>query len=173
MNNITWQRWVTVCVVLVLLGLAADYYFLHILFQRKKAMIEETTVNNPVDSSASKEAVETGTLETERIAPIEASGDNFLKSLKACRPDISSQGVTTPEALLTYLEKSVGTESEVLGGNSFAPIADDKANINSTTVNLKDRSILTLDSRGGRVVSFQLKTDGKTLACKGTSCSCQ
>ncbi len=164
MEKISWQRWVTVCVVLVLLGLAADYYFLHILFdQKRKALIEETVAANNASTAT----------ETENAAPAVALGkDNFLESLKTCRPDISSQGITTPEALLTYLEKSVGTESGSLGGNSFAQQGADQPNINATVVTLNDKSVLTIDARGGEVMSFQLKTDDKILTCNGADCAC-
>lgn len=163
MEKISWQRWVTVCAVLVLLGLAADYYFLHILFdQKRKAMAEETVAS----SNATTEAVQV------QAPEVVLGKDNFLESLKACRPDISSQGITTPAALLTYLEKSIGVESGSEGGNTFAQQNTDQPNINGTAVTLNDKSLLTLDSRGGVVQSFQLKTEDKTLTCKDVDCAC-
>lgn len=170
MEKITWQRWVTVCVVLVLLGLAADYYYLHFLFnQKQKNLIEETA---PAESQESQADSASQTEMPTASAPV-LGQNNFLDSLKACRPDISAQGVTTPEALLTYLEKSIGVESSELGGNTFAAQDPNKANINPNLMNLKDGSTLNVDARGSDVLGFELKTEERTLICKASNCLCQ
>ena len=122
MQNIPWQRWAITFLVLILLGLAADYYFMHILFHQKQlaatemknsAAAEGTT---PVSSGLSAHSAD-----SDAPAPVVAQDkgsasqaeNNFLKSLQSCRPDLTAQGVTTPEALLTYLNKSVGIQSEI------------------------------------------------------------
>jgi hypothetical protein len=113
MQNIPWQRWVVTCVVLLLLGLAADYYFLHILFQKKMAAAEMKDPVAVTDSLHSPDSdAPAPVLEKNQAAAPQQTENNFLKSLQDCRPDISSQGITTPEALLTYLNKSVGVQSE-------------------------------------------------------------
>ncbi len=119
MQNIPWQRWAYTFIVLILLGLAADYFFLHTLFPHARlntvAPAEPTKI---VEASAPKSSEADTTQNSEMALSAgsqkEPGGENnFLKSLQACRADMTAQGVATPEALLAYLQKSIGKVSEI------------------------------------------------------------
>lgn len=132
MNNISLKRWIITCITLIALGLAADFYFLHILFPQKqinlepKPQDEQNSVPEENHAQALPENTTAPTTAETKIADSEkpAITDNFLQVLQKCRNDISAQGIATPNALMTYLEKTVGVrnqETDLINYNIILP----------------------------------------------------
>ncbi|WP_413612468.1 hypothetical protein [Bdellovibrio sp. HCB-110] len=117
MEPIKIRTWIMWALILFGLGLLTDYYFLHLLFHEKngaqKEAVIETTASpvegvdpkNPDDSFLG----EKGDVNSE-ASP--SSKDNFLESLQKCAPEVAAQAIGTPEALIEYLQKSVGVKTE-------------------------------------------------------------
>lgn len=115
MNSIPLKNWIIAAVVLFLVGAAADYYFLHILFHAKHAEEHESFKNSdispePIPSPDDNFPGEKG--DSAEAPKAATAKDNFLVSLKACAPEVAAQAVATPEALIEYLQKSVGIAKE-------------------------------------------------------------
>lgn len=117
MKEIKFRHWFIWAAVLFILGVAADYYFLHILFHEKpvNSGANSAVISAGESASAPNTAVtgsEAGTA-TATQTPVAVSGkDTFNDSLKACAPEIAAQAIATPEALIEYLRKSLGVKSE-------------------------------------------------------------
>lgn len=116
MKEIKFKHWFMWAVVLFVLGVAADYYFLHILFPKKQDLLNgAVTEQQPSPGAIATATHMDSTLHGEAgIAPVVADSgkDTFNESLKACAPEIAAQAVATPEALMEYLRKSLGVKSE-------------------------------------------------------------
>ncbi|KYG67930.1 hypothetical protein AZI87_01250 [Bdellovibrio bacteriovorus] len=128
MKPITLKVWILWALVLFILGVLADYYFLHILFHEKQngngTHIE--AMGTPAETPAAQPTPETGVDSSflDRNASDESANslpqqDNFLASLKACAPEIAAQAIATPEALLEYLQKSVGVAREEIAVENY------------------------------------------------------
>lgn len=121
MNSIKFKTWLLWAAVLFVLSLLADYYFLHILFQRKTnatgaAITESTRESNNDEEEDDSFLGEGDTSESEQSA---SDMNNFLESLKTCAPEIAAQGIGTPEALVEYLQKSVGVANQDVSVENF------------------------------------------------------
>lgn len=115
MNSTSLKTWIAAAIALFIIGAATDYYFLHLLFNEKHAEEHESFKNSdispePIPSPDDNFPGEKGDT-TEPVAQPTAK-DNFLASLKTCAPEVAAQAIATPEALITYLQKSVGVEEE-------------------------------------------------------------
>lgn len=115
MNDTKLKTWILWAVVLFLLSLTVDYFFLHLLFDKdaKSAQIETTPVpTESVNLEGPAEPVDVEDLSqpTDQIPP--AGDGNFLNELKKCLPEIAAQAIATPEAFVEYLQKSVGAAKE-------------------------------------------------------------
>lgn len=108
MQKVKPKIWIIWAVILFSVGLVADYYFLHILFHEKKGSKEAA-----IEASPSGTASEKQLNQSEVLSEVPDTGkNNFLVTLQQCAPEIAAQAISTPEALLLYLRKSVGVVSE-------------------------------------------------------------
>lgn len=118
----TWLLW---ALALFLLGIATDYYFLHILFHQKQQetlqVIEDQGAAIPPNANPQTTGSDEGFLgeKGDSAAPADSGKDNFLKSLQECAPEVAAQAVATPEALMEYLQKSVGIEKEEISLENY------------------------------------------------------
>jgi hypothetical protein len=120
MKEISFKRWFTWAAVLFILGVAADYYFLHILFHEKQELLNSgansavISAGDAATTTSSAAPVITGSSAGTATTPATAPSDKdtFNESLKACAPEIAAQAVATPEALIEYLRKSLGVKTE-------------------------------------------------------------
>lgn len=127
MKPIKLRIWITWGVILFCLGVASDYYFWHLMFQEKAGATQEAPAAPKETDSATapQTAVDTkddSFIAQEQGAVSEPSGeikDNFLESLKACAPEVAAQAIATPEALMEYLQKSVGVKTEEVSLENF------------------------------------------------------
>lgn len=120
MKAISTRTWLTSALLLLALGLAADYFFLHYLFAIQSAESSAEIVNfqDPQSVTATPSSSETMAQENASSAikkdsepsPAPTEVNNFRESLERCAPEISAQGIGTPEALLEYLTKTIGTK---------------------------------------------------------------
>ena len=116
MRPIKFKNWLLSVLFLIGLGLVVDYYFIHILFSEKVQVFKNlekqeaealTKADIALGAAVKISRGESATSESAAPAP-----DNFLESLQSCLPEISSQGVATPEAFIEYLKKSIGVRAE-------------------------------------------------------------
>ncbi|WP_413586832.1 hypothetical protein [Bdellovibrio sp. HCB274] len=118
MNEIKFKHWVIWATVLFALGVAADYYFLHILFPQKQEILHGAVTDQQPSPGAMAAATHMDSTlygEAGNAAVVADSGkDTFNESLRACAPEIAAQAVGTPEALIEYLRKSLGIKSETI-----------------------------------------------------------
>lgn len=118
----TWLLW---ALALFLLGIATDYYFLHILFHQKQqealqVMQDQSAADPTPEPSKTTGADESFLGEKGDTAVSADSGkDNFLTSLQSCAPEVAAQAVATPEALMEYLQKSVGVAKEEISLENY------------------------------------------------------
>lgn len=159
------KTWILWAVILFSVGLAADYFFWHLLLgqQREEQLIEgslsapEETPSEPFPSAPSSsgdlDAVDTKSFitesRTEAAANEEAPGgkDNFLDALRTCAPEVAAQAIATPEALLEYLQKSVG-------------IAQEDVLIENYHLKLTDGSLRRLHLIGKEIRLYKLDQEG-------------
>lgn len=140
MKDIKIKTWILWAVILFSVGLAADYFFWHFLLgHREEQMIEnshnEAAGQNAAPHASNLDAVDTSSFisESRTEATSSHSGaeqpkDNFLESLRACAPEVAAQAIATPEALLEYLQKSVGVQQEIVSiENYHLTLADGSA----------------------------------------------
>lgn len=125
MNHISWQRWAATFAILLVLSFLADYFFLHLLFDPSKRALHRngdgsaiageatTSEGQKAESGSAPSAAGVSANEATTGAGAPPAGqDNFLQTLQQCHDEVSSQGITTPEALMNYLDRSIGKESE-------------------------------------------------------------
>lgn len=120
MKVISTRTWLTSALLLLALGLAADYFFLHYLFtiQSADSSAEIVDLQEPQSTTATtssrktpaQEPLSSETKKNSDSSPTQAEINNFRDSLDRCAPEISAQGIGTPEALIEYLTKTVGTK---------------------------------------------------------------
>lgn len=126
MNSIKLKTWILWALTLFILGLAADYFFLHFLFQLKQDSAQETSAQvptpNAVEDRPSGNQAASVNEPTAESAP---QKNNFREALQKCAPEIAAQGLGTPEALVEYLKKSIGTEKEDISLENFHLILPD------------------------------------------------
>ena len=125
MKTIKLRTWITWGAILFALGVASDYYFLHILFHQKikeeqEALGAPEISTTPTPSGSVGADTSTATVD-EDADPDKADStkDNFLVSLQSCAPEIAAQAIATPEALIEYLKKSVGIAKEEVSLENF------------------------------------------------------
>lgn len=121
MNETKVTTWILWAAILFGLVVAADYFFLHLLFktdpvtqevsEKETSNIEPTEVHSETKMDESfMEAHDPSTgpkpIEKEQLE------DNFFVTLQKCASEIAAQTIATPEALLVYLQNSVGVKSE-------------------------------------------------------------
>ncbi|WP_413577860.1 hypothetical protein ACLVWU_05180 [Bdellovibrio sp. HCB290] len=118
MDEIKLKHWLIWAAILIALGFAADYYFLHILFPQKQELLHGAVTDQQPSPGAMAAATHMDSTlygEAGTAAVVADSGkDNFNESLRACAPEIAAQAVATPEALMEYLRKSLGVKSETV-----------------------------------------------------------
>lgn len=137
MKEIKFSTWMLWAAILFTLVLATDYFFLHILFQESKTEVSatETSVSQSVSQSEATQIGEKGTdesfiegqetLEEPQAISEDQITDNFFKTLQQCAPEIAAQTIGTPEALLAYLQNSVGIKKrDVALENYHLTLAD-------------------------------------------------
>lgn len=161
MEPIKFKTWLTWALILFILGVLADYYFLHILFHEKpvnspNAVVSTVngTTETPGEIKSDSSAVSAPVTESEPDAT--PTKDNFLESLKKCAPEIAAQAVATPEALMEYLKKSVGIKSEDISIENFHILLKDGsqrrihvvASDKSNSANKKELRFFKLDAEG-------------------------
>lgn len=123
MNQISWQRWAATFAILLFLSFLADYFFLHILFDPTERLRFQHGDRNAVTATAEGGGDQAQAQGTSADAPTSTansaadktapgSQDNFLQTLQDCHNEVSSQGITTPEALMDYLDRSIGKNSQ-------------------------------------------------------------
>lgn len=121
MNAIKLKTWILWILILFFLGLATDYFFLHVLFPTKMDSAKDVvaaTVNLNTTKNLPTHTFETPVSEEKKENP-EPQEDNFRDSLEKCAPEIAAQGLGTPEALIEYLKKSVGMANEEIDLENF------------------------------------------------------
>ncbi|MNJ96655.1 hypothetical protein D3C87_143840 [compost metagenome] len=114
MKPISLKNWIIAAVILIGLGILADYYFLHVLFTQKNQEMQQVQgflERQDYEPVAPEGRDLTALAESGKNVPVGA--DNFLATLQSCLPEISSQGIATPEALVEYFKKSIGVKNEV------------------------------------------------------------
>ncbi|WII72292.1 hypothetical protein QJS83_00230 [Bdellovibrio sp. 22V] len=160
MKSISFKTWITWALVLFGLGLLADYYFLHILFHQKQAAINGAVaqdVQTPEEDQESSEADDSFLGEKGQAPEASATNkDNFLESLQKCAPEVAAQAIATPEALIEYLQKSVGVKTEEISlENYHLTLADGSkrrvhviTSDNSNSPNTKEIRFFKLDEEG-------------------------
>ncbi|KHD88312.1 MAG: hypothetical protein OM95_09185 [Bdellovibrio sp. ArHS] len=125
MKPITLKVWIIWALVLFALGVLADFYFLHILFHEKQNGNEpavEAVLPPTSEVSAAKSGVDSSFLDRdadERTSQEPAPRNNFLAALKSCAPEVAAQAIATPEALMEYLQKSVGVAHEDISVENY------------------------------------------------------
>ncbi|WP_413560485.1 hypothetical protein [Bdellovibrio sp. HCB209] len=115
MKQITFKHWIIWAAVLFVLGIAADHYFLHILFPLKQDALYGAVTSDQPTPGAYATATHTDTTlqgEAGTVPVVDTGKDTFNASLNACAPEIAAQAIGTPEALMEYLRKSLGVTSE-------------------------------------------------------------
>ncbi|MEN0058987.1 MAG: hypothetical protein AAGB31_09140 [Bdellovibrio sp.] len=106
----TWALW---ALILFSLGLATDYFFFHVLFHTQNPNSATTPAVAQAASPTEDEDLSTDlAAEMDEEDAAASDKDNFLASLKQCAPEVAAQTIATPEALLEYLKKSVGIQTE-------------------------------------------------------------
>ncbi|NUN05317.1 MAG: hypothetical protein HUU57_06115 [Bdellovibrio sp.] len=185
MKPISLKVWITWGVILFCLGVGSDYYFWHLLFQEKVGATQDAAMTPPqTEATATPEASETPAddsfISEIQGAVSEPTGeikDNFLESLKACAPEVAAQAIATPEALMEYLQKSIGVKTEEVSVENFHLTLPDGSkrrvhvvisdNTNSTTK--KEIRFFKLDAEG-YPERLPLKGDEtlKSLLAQGT-----
>lgn len=126
------KTWILWAVILFSVGLAADYFFWHLLLgqQREEELIEKSAeessaAETPATPAGKLDAVDTGSFisesRTEAASPPPGGNpkDTFLETLRICAPEIAAQAIATPEALLEYLQKSVGIAQETVSIENY------------------------------------------------------
>lgn len=119
MEPIKLKTWILWAAVLFILGVFADYYFLHFLFHEKKSDMATPQIEGVMDPTQKPNevpVVANGSTSEENEQNIP---DTFLESLKKCAPEIAAQAVGTPEALLLYLRQSIGVAKEEVHIENF------------------------------------------------------
>lgn len=120
MNSIKFKTWLIWAAVLFILSLLADYYFLHILFHEKNNSASATISESAHESNDEEEDDSfLGEGDTSESEQSDSSVNNFLDALKACAPEVAAQGIGTPEALVEYLQKSVGVANQDVSVENF------------------------------------------------------
>lgn len=163
MGPIKFKTWITWAVILFVLGVLADYYFLHILFKEKQDMLNgavpAATSSVPTSQDKNAQAVTSAT-PTAEVTPqgteTESNKDNFLESLQKCSPDIAAQAIATPEALIEYLRKTVGVKSEDVSIENYHLTLKDgsqrrvhiRTADNTNTQNKKEIRLFKVDNEG-------------------------
>lgn len=161
MKSIKLRVWIAWALALFALGVLTDYYFLHILFHQKQQEIEQ--ISEGAESvSATSTNDGPGTDDSFLSAPaapqdLPSTGkDNFTPTLQACAPEVAAQGIGTPEALMEYLQKSVGVAKEDISiENYHLTLADGTKRrihlVTSDNTNAQDRveiRFFRLDAEG-------------------------
>lgn len=164
MEPIKLRVWITWGIILFCLGVASDYYFWHLLFQEKTGATQEAPAIPADETAAAPPQASATPGDNSFIAGTqgtvsEPSGeikDNFLDSLKACAPEVAAQAIATPEALMEYLQKSIGIKTEEVSLENFHLTLPDGSkrrvhvvvsdNTNSTTK--KEIRLFKLDAEG-------------------------
>lgn len=161
MEPIKFKTWLMWALILFMLGVLADYYFLHILFHEKPVNNPNAVVSTINGTISSPETV-AGVPAVSQAPVAEAEPDatpvkdNFLENLKKCAPEIAAQAVATPEALMEYLKKSVGIKSEDITIENYHLTLNDGsqrrihvvASDNTNSPNKKELRFFKLDAEG-------------------------
>lgn len=169
MGSIKFKTWLTAVVVLFVLGVLADYYFLHLLFNEKQQILNGSVpaaavINDSGSPSNTSEQTDEDTIKANPPVRTDDSAtndvienkDNFLQSLKSCAPEIAAQAIATPEALIEYLRKSIGVKSEDVSIENFHLLLKDGskrrihvvASDNTNSKNKKEIRLFTVDAEG-------------------------
>lgn len=160
MNPKHFKTWFISAVVLFSLVMAADYLFLHVLFKGSELEIQESGndvyfANKDKPSEKLEQIDESFISEPGNNPTSEKSENNFLEALKQCAPDIAAQTVSTPEALVAYLSKSVGAGREIITVENYHLKMTDGAvhrihvlDIGDTEHNTKEIRYFSLDEEG-------------------------
>jgi hypothetical protein len=131
MNEIKLKTWILWAVVLFSLGLLADYFFWHLLLgtqhsellNKKGVEISEPLtspdiVEEKTSTSDNTEFISESKTEADPVGT-PSTTDNFLETLQTCAPEIAAQAIATPEALVEYLQKSVGIAQESISVENY------------------------------------------------------
>lgn len=168
MNPTKFKTWFISTTVLFLLVLASDYYVFHYYFKNSATKSESgepsRTQSESIPSSAqgqdSSFLTDATPKSSDSTSNSQEKPNNFLETLKACYPEIAAQTISTPEALVEYLSKTVGTQLEVLAVENYHIKLPD-GTINRIHVlqmddehNHKEIRYFTLDSEGYPVRDF-------------------
>lgn len=189
MKEIKLRTWILWAVVLFSLGIVADYFFWHLLLGQQHAeLLQKTSVELPDPAEAlspqgkidKEEAVSSFIRESRTEAgPTESASakDNFLETLQACAPEIAAQAIATPEALIEYLQKSVGVQQEtVMVENYHLTFPDGShrrvhviASDNSNFPDKKEIRFYKLDAEGyPERIALEPKDSLQSLLSQGT-----
>lgn len=231
MRSTKLSTWITWALVLFALGVATDYYFLHILFQQKQQEAAQVAEGDP--EAATSPAAETAVADESFLgekgntpAQADSGKDTFLESLQTCAPEVAAQTIATPEALMEYLQKSVGIAKEEISLENYHLALPDGSlrrvhlitadNTNSkdkveirffkldeegyperlalkgdetlesllalgkvskhevkSSLELKDKTSVSLEKHDNVVYEFQYNNHGKILSCRYKECLCQ
>lgn len=124
MRSTKLSTWITWALVLFALGVATDYYFLHILFHQKQQEALQVAEDEKAAAAEATPATTAGDdsfLGEKGNAQVQndAGKDTFLASLQTCAPEVAAQAIATPEALMEYLQKSVGVAKEEISLENY------------------------------------------------------
>lgn len=110
MKPIKLKTWIIWSLILIALGLVADYFLLHRFFQDSPRVTKNIYINKsltPPSSSAPETAAPVVATNKE-----DSAKDNFAASLKKCAPDFVNPNVNSPDSLIEYLSREIGVKKK-------------------------------------------------------------
>lgn len=184
MNPKNFKTWFISATVLFLLVLASDFYVFHYYFKNSATKSESgelsqaqgESVPSSVQGQDNSFLTDAAPKTPDTATNSQEKPNNFLETLKACYPEIAAQTIATPEALLEYLSKTVGTQMEVLAVENYhIKLPDGTINrihvlqTDDTEHNRKEVRYFTLDEEGYPVRDFQSEKENlEALLGRGT-----
>ena len=124
MKTIRFKTWLFWAVVLFCLGLVADYFFLHALFQENMTVSPAPV---PALSSAAAEVTTVTQESAQNPPPKDPINESFLLAMKACHLESSALNLTTPEAFLQHLRTYAQFKSEEFALKNYHLVLKDQS----------------------------------------------
>ena len=123
MKEVKIKTWLIWAAVLFVLSLVADYFFLHLFFQPETKDNKPSVSRKHTDGFDEEDILEDdsflGAGDSSEAEQGSDTTNTFRPALRDCAPEIAAQGIGTPEALMEYLKKSIGIETEDVSVENF------------------------------------------------------
>lgn len=160
MNETKLSTWILWAVILFSLVITVDYFFFHILF--KDSVTQGTSQEDSSDLQNNNRKLDDSFIEDRYHSKADAVvresdfQDNFFETLQNCAPEIAAQTIATPEALLAYLQNSVGIKTEEVSIENYHLTLPDGSirrvhvvvNDNTNSPDKKEIRLFKLDDEG-------------------------